>query len=224
MSAYFAINRATARSHGPCRRVSVRKRACMGSSPAPIPFARSMLRQHRHVCAFFNSANDEYSTLLPFICEGISCGHRAFHVLPSKHRREHLDRLTAAGVDVAATQNSGQLEVAASEDTYTRGGIGFPLTRLVAHAETTCADWGGVNEFMEYEMRLNEVLPNYDDPVICAYDANLVDANLAIDILRTHPVAVIGGVLVENSFFSRPEDFLREVRARSLTPPSSYLG
>ena len=44
-------------------------------------------------------------------------------------------------------------------------------------------------------MRLNEVLPNYDDPVICAYDANLVDANLAIDILRTHPVAVIGGVL-----------------------------
>jgi hypothetical protein len=81
-----------------------------------------MLRQHRHVCAFFNSANDEYGTLLPFICEGISCGHRAFHVLPSKHRREHLDRLTAAGVDVAATQNSGQLEVAASEDTYTRGG------------------------------------------------------------------------------------------------------
>ena len=94
ISACFAINRATARSHGPCRRVSVRKRACMGSSPAPIPFARSMLRQHRHVCAFFNSANDEYGTLLPFICEGISCGHRAFHVLPSKHRREHLDRLT----------------------------------------------------------------------------------------------------------------------------------
>jgi hypothetical protein len=216
----------------------------MGSSPAPIPFARSMLRQHRHVCAFFNSANDEYGTLLPFICEGISCGHRAFHVLPSKHRREHLDRLTAAGVDVAATQKSGQLEVAASEDTYTRGGrfnkeamlaliqevlrtgisLGFPLTRMVAHAKTTCADWGGAKEFMEYEMRLNEVLPNYDDPVICAYDANLVGANLAIDILRTHPVAVIGGVLVENSFFSRPEDFLREVRARSLTPPGSYLG
>jgi hypothetical protein len=51
-----------------------------------------------------------------------------------------------------------------------------------------------------------------------------VDANLAIDILRTHPVAVIGGVLVENSFFSSPEGFLREVRARSLTPPSPYLG
>lgn len=120
-----------------------------------------MLRQHRHVCAFFNSPNDEYGTLLPFICEGISCGHRAFHVLPSKYRQEHLDRLTAAGVDVAATQKSGQLEVAASEDTYTRGGrfnkeamlaliqevlrtgtsLGFPLTRMVAHAETTCADW-----------------------------------------------------------------------------------
>jgi hypothetical protein len=35
------------------------------------------------------------------------------------------------------------------------------------------------------------------------------------DIRRTHPVAIIGGVLIENSFFSRPEDFLREVRSRT---------
>ena len=140
----------------------------MGSSPAPIPFARFVLCQHLHVCAFFSPPNDEYGTLLPFICEGISCGHRAFHVLPFKHRRGHLDRLSAAGVDVAATQKSGQLEVAASEDTYTRGGkfnkesmlaliqevlrtgtsLGFPLIRMVAHAETTCAI-GAANESMD---------------------------------------------------------------------------
>lgn len=44
-------------------------------------------------------------------------------------------------------------------------------------------------------MRLNEVLPNYDDPVICTYDVDLLSSNLAIDILRTHPVAVTGGFL-----------------------------
>ena len=56
-------------------------------------------------------------------------------------------------------------------------------------------DWKSGNEWVEYEMRLNDVLPNYDDPVICTYDVNLLTAPLAVDILRTHPVAIIGGVL-----------------------------
>ena len=59
------------------------------------------------------------------------------------------------------------------------------------------------------------VLPNYDAPVICTYDVNLLTGSLAVDIQRTHPVAISGGVLIENSFFSRPEDFLREVRSRT---------
>ena len=46
-----------------------------------------MLREHRHVCAFFSSAAEEYDALLPFICDGINCGQRAFHVLPAQHRR-----------------------------------------------------------------------------------------------------------------------------------------
>jgi hypothetical protein len=102
--------------------------------------------------------------------------------------------------------------------------LGFPLTRMIAHAETAVDDWSSANEWVEYEMRLNDVLPRYDDPVICTYDANLLNANLALDILRTHPVAIIGGVLVENSFFSSPEAFLREVRERTSSPPHSYRG
>jgi hypothetical protein len=210
---------------------------------APIPFARSMLRDHRHVCAFFSSPEAEYDTLLPFICDGISCGQRAFHVLPSRHKQDHIQRLRNAGIDVERAQATRQLELALPEDTYLKSGrfnkdamlviiqealiagnaLGFPLTRMVAHAETAVEDWASGQDWVEYEMRLNSVLPSYDDPVICTYDANLLNANLAIDILRTHPVAIIGGVLIENSFFSRPEEFLREVRERT-APPQPYRG
>ena len=202
-----------------------------------------MLGQHRHVCAFFSSAEDEYDTLLPFIRDGLNSGQRAFHVLPSQHRVSHLQRLRDVGIDVGRVQKSHQLEVALPKDTYLRGGrfnqdamlalieevlrsgrtLGFPLTRMIAHAETAVDDWSSANEWVEYEMRLNNVLLNYDDPVICTYDVNLLNAALAIDILRTHPVAIIGGVLVENSFFSRPEEFLREVRGRT-DAPQSYRG
>jgi hypothetical protein len=94
----------------------------MSFSAEPIPFARLTLREHRHVCAFFNSAQDEYDTLLPFICDGLNCGRRAFHVLPSQHRANHLQRLRDVGVEVERAQESRQLEVALPEETYLRGG------------------------------------------------------------------------------------------------------
>ena len=68
---------------------------------------------------------------------------------------------------------------------------------------------------VEYEARLNDVLPRYDDPVICTYDANLLDGTIAVDILRTHPVAIIGGRLYENPFFLPPAEFLPQIIERS---------
>ena len=35
-----------------------------------------------------------------------------------------------------------------------------------------------------------------------------------MDILRTHPMAIVGGVLRENPFFVAPDEFLRELRQR----------
>jgi hypothetical protein len=102
--------------------------------------------------------------------------------------------------------------------------LGFRLTRKVAHAETAVDDWSSQRQrTVEYEMRLNDVVPNYEDPVICTYDVNLLNANFAVDIPRTHPVVIIGGVLVENSFLSRPEELLRELRGRTAAS-QSYRG
>jgi hypothetical protein len=35
-----------------------------------------------------------------------------------------------------------------------------------------------------------------------------------MDILRTHPMVVMGGVLQRNQFFVPPSEFLAELRAR----------
>ena len=208
----------------------------------PIPFAGSALGQYRHVCAFFRSPEEEYGTLLPFICDGIQQGERAFHILGPAYREEHLDQLRKAGVDVDETQQRRQLEVMTPGETYLRGGhfdkdamlaliestlqagidLGFPLTRIIAHAESVLEDWPSMNAWVEYEMKLNEVLPRFEDPVICTYDANLLNGALAFDILRTHPVAVIGGYLHINPFFTRPSEFLEDMAARRDRPDRPY--
>ena len=35
-----------------------------------------------------------------------------------------------------------------------------------------------------------------------------------MNILRTHPMVIIGGILQENPFFVPPDEFLRELRER----------
>jgi len=47
---------------------------------APISFAGSQLAETCHVCALFNSEDEEYRVLLPFIEGEIDCRHKAVNV------------------------------------------------------------------------------------------------------------------------------------------------
>jgi hypothetical protein len=80
--------------------------------------------------------------------------------------------------------------------------------------EWALLDKPGVDNLLEYETRLNYVLHKYDDPVICTYDLSKFSASVAMDIMRTHPVVLIGGMLQENPFFVPPDQFLLEIRER----------
>jgi hypothetical protein len=194
--------------------------------------ANRVLERHHHVCAFFQTPEEEYRVLLPFIKEGIERGEKAFHIVDPSMRLDHDERLARAGI---SARTADQLEVCAWEDAYLREGRfdqtamlaliegvlkrgraeGFPLTRLVAHMEWALGDYPGVNDLVAYETRLNYILPNYDDPVICTYDLTKFSATTIMDILRTHPMVIIGGILQENPFFVSPDELLEELAARS---------
>jgi len=80
--------------------------------------------------------------------------------------------------------------------------------------EWALKDLPGVSDLVEFESRLNHVLPKYEDTVICAYDYARFSAPAVADILRTHPMVLIGGVLQENPCYVPPEELLLELRER----------
>ena len=196
--------------------------------------AGGTLGRHRHICAFFNSTDEEHKVLRSFLKDGFDQGERAFHIVDPELRDDHLKRLAEAGINVQQGIDSGQLEVRPWQDAYLREGhfdqhamlalieevlqssaaTGYPLTRLLAHMEWALLDKPGVDDLLEYETRLNHILPKYSDPVICTYDLSKFGANVAMDIMRTHPAVIIGGVLQENPFFVPPDQFLIEIRER----------
>ncbi len=67
-----------------------------------------------------------------------------------------------------------------------------------------------VDALLEYEATAN--LKALEDPVVCAYDLTKFRGDVVVEVMRTHPMIIVGGILQENPFFVAPEEFLRNLR------------
>jgi hypothetical protein len=149
------------------------------------------LGKARHVCALFHDRDEWSEVLQPFVREGLQVGDMAFHIIDDRRRAEHLEWLKQSGIDVQEAQRKGQLEVTSWLEVkgwggaYLRGGgfdqdamiafledalkkgkaKGYRLTRLISEMEWALEDLPGVHDLVEYEARLNYILPRYDDAV-----------------------------------------------------------
>ena len=215
----------------------------MKNTPAPISLAGSQLGEVRHVCAFFSNDEEEYRVLLPFIKEGFERGDKAVHVVNPNQRQDHLRRLVAAGIDTATAEQSGQFELKINTEAYIRDGRfdqdrmlaafeqmasgnakgGFPLSRICCRMDWAIEDRSYIDDLVEFESRVNNVWRSHDDAVICTYQLGKFGGDTVVDIMRTHPMIIIGGILQQNPFFVPPEEFLPELRQRRAlrTSPSS---
>jgi hypothetical protein len=206
----------------------------MGASNRSVTIGQSEFPCPCHACAFFHSRDEEYDLLLPFSKSGTEAGERLFQVVDQGHLEERRTRLSDAGIDVPDAEKRGQLEIRPWEQAYLRGNRfdqnamlaliqevlregrsnGFPMTRLWANMEWALDDLPGVHDIVEYETRLNHFLPQYNDVVVCTYDLSKFSASVVMDIMRTHPQVIVGGVLQENPFYVPPDEFLAELRSR----------
>jgi hypothetical protein len=213
----------------------------MPPSPSCVHIGGRPLGDVRHICAFFHTKEEEHRTLIDFIKEGLEQNERAAHFVCANDTEAHRSRLRTSGVDVEDAERRGQLKVATWDDAYLKDGHfdqerqikllegvlqdgrkkGFGQTRLIANMEWALEDKAGVEDIVEYESRLNYTLPNYSDPVICTYDLSRFSAGVAMDILRTHPMVILGGILQENPLYVPPDEFLQELKDRRIASAGS---
>ncbi|MFY9893546.1 MAG: MEDS domain-containing protein [Xanthobacteraceae bacterium] len=201
-----------------------------------VTIGQSEFRCPCHACAFFNGRDEEYEFLLPFTKDGYEAGDLIFQVIDKEHWDERRSRLSNSGINLEKAEGTGQLEIRVWEEAYLRGNRfdqhamlelaesvlregrnkGFPVTRFWANMEWALEDFPGVHGIVEYEARANKFLPQYAAFVVCTYDLNKFSAPVVMDIMRTHPQVIIGGVLQENPFYVPPDDFLAELSRRPM--------
>jgi hypothetical protein len=189
-----------------------------------VTLAGTKVRCPCHVCGLFNGLENQYAVLLPFLREGWEQRESTLILLEKGECDHRLRRLKDYGIDVEAAQQSGQLRVEFWEHAYLRDGRfdpvqmlefvknaltsayhqGFARTRIWANMEWALTGAPGVEALAEYESRLNLVLPQLDDAVVCAYDVARFPAVILEDVVRAHPYLLADGWGGDNPHYVAP--------------------
>lgn len=180
-----------------------------------------------HICAFFGSREQEYDALIPYFREGVAAGEQVFNVIDRAREPDHRTRLLAGGLDPDAEVN-----VRTSEETYLESGQ-FDMERMCALIRDMLIDaansgkrvrtagwmdWihreaPGTERAIEYEARMNLLVPTFDCTFMCIYDLSKLSGEMVVDIMATHPFVIMNGQVRQNAFYVPPETYLRELLA-----------
>jgi hypothetical protein len=180
-----------------------------------------------HICAFYPGLAERDEILIPYLREGLKAGDKCICVVDSTVP-EVVFAALGADVDVGACLERQQLEVQRSEDTYFCSGCfsagamldfwdrsigeamagGFGFTRAVGEMTWALRQMPGVEELVEYEARLNKFLPRYPQVILCLYELDRFNGEVLVDVLKTHPTVLLGGMVLDNPYYLEPDEFL----------------
>jgi hypothetical protein len=200
---------------------------CLWPMPRPsIRICGQEIEQPGHICAFFASRDEEYEALIPYFRDGVTQGEQVLNVLDADRLDDHRARLAMAGL----APNDPGFAISSSEETYLADGR-FDMERMVAFVAdhlAQCAAQGkyvrtagwmnwiereapGTERVMEYEARMNLLVPDFDCTFMCIYDLSKLRGQMVVDIMATHPHVILKGRIRENPFFIPPTVYLKEV-------------
>lgn len=187
-----------------------------------------------HICAFFSSRAEKYDTLVPYFKSAIEAGERVINVVDASLKSAHERQLESMGVPVQQAVRQSRFQLHSAEDVYMRDGelaldaVLDMLRESLVKAKTdgnhvrTCGEmnWiarnpGVTRKALEYEVRVNELLPGHDCTMLCVYDLAYTPSSLVADILATHPYAVINGRLRANPYAVEPAAYSAMLQSRS---------
>lgn len=197
------------------------------------------LTHSAHICAFFDSEQQEYGCLVPYFAEGLARGEQVVTIRDSDRCNSHVEKLRVSGaIPVDDAIRSNRLRVVASEETYLQDGVfevermyrmiqkllveapgeGFTRVRTCGEMSWALRDMPGTDELMQYESRVNQLTQEHDCTLMCTYDVNLFSGRAIMDVLATHPQVLLGDRIYENPYYQQPQHFLQSLIRRGASP------
>ncbi len=194
------------------------------------------LRPGDHLCCLFETEEEHRALVTPYILQGLERGEKVVYIVDAHTSEEILKYLESDRIEVQACLASGQLSILTRDDSYMREGTfdpdgiisllrsdtdlaieqGYACLRVTGEMTWALRGLPGSERLIEYESKLNEFFPGSLCMAICQYDRRRFSPEILLDVLNTHPVAVVGTRIYHNLYFMPTEEFLRADRAAAI--------
>jgi len=187
-----------------------------------------------HFALIYERREEKLDAIGPFLGQGLERGERCMCVLDQLTEEEVTGAIRRAGVDVEAAIESGALTFHTVEETYLGDGSFDPdemIDLYVEYIEEALDEYAGfrvaaettwlqekaitVDQFMEYEAKINGLFDDRDCLALCMYDRAAFAPETVRDIIRTHPNLIYDGTVCNNLYYTPPEEYFDKNSARS---------
>lgn len=188
-----------------------------------------------HLCCLYRTEQEHQNILVPFIKDAEAQGDKVFYVVDARTAETVLAALQGQGVDTDQLLASEHLVITESRQTYLKHGRfdpdamlemlaaetqiavsqGFRALRVTGEMSWALRGLPGSDRLMEYEGKLNAFFPTHQALGMCQYDMRSFTPEILLDVLATHPLAVIGDTCYDNMYYMPPEEFLGPNRAQA---------
>jgi signal transduction histidine kinase len=177
-----------------------------------------------HACMAYVSAEEHKLAVAAFLREGLRRGERAMYIADAASRDPVCAQLHELGMPVDLLREQKALVFADVHDLYLwgpdfdprehvakRGALidaarddGFNGFRWATDAPADIEQRVRPEALLRYEAGTHELLRARRSLGLCAYDRRSTGADLMMGLLRTHPVALLGGHVCGNPFCDPP--------------------
>ncbi len=181
-----------------------------------------------HLCVLYKTDEEHKALITPYLRSGLENNEKVFYIVDARTSETVLNYLCDDGMEVDTYLESGQLSMLTVSESYMNGGVfdpdgmirmlteetekalkeGYAALRVTGEMSWALRGLPGSERLIEYETKLNEFFPTNKALAICQYDCRVFEPEILLDILTTHPIAVIGTEIYENFYYVPTEDFL----------------
>ncbi len=197
----------------------------MAAASSEFEHRLSEIRYGDHVCLIYENQAEQLAAAVPFISHGLATNDCCIYIADERTVHEVCAALEQRGIDVRAEQQRGALQILTKRDSYLKQGAFDPaemLDSLSKATEVAVRDgfsgfrvtgemaWAlgpeiGCDRLIEYEILVNRFYPGSRAVAICQYNRQRFSPGIIRDVLRTHPLAVIGNHVCTNLYYEPPE-------------------
>ena len=195
------------------------------------------LEANEHIALFYESDEERFSAVVPYVRQGIERGERVMYVVDDAEEAAVRETLRSADYGFEGAIDSGQLTFHTVAETYLRTGrfdpddmlsvyaeamaeatAEYPALRITADTTWLLDEHTTIEDFMAYESRVNDLFRGEDCIALCQYDCGAMPDETLADVVRTHPHLIYDGTVCHNFYYTPPREYFepdepaREVR------------